>query len=203
MSQLDREQVATLLGVYKGQQPVLIDHPRFRDPLPVKGVSLKDGRIILYCDSEEEEVIPTTPAVEDRAIIFVDGACSGNPGPGGWAHVTQIGAEEWERSGAVCSDTTNQRMEIASATHALQHLIMLKDRYPVKGVIVYSDSKYVIETMKGKWQKNTNLDLWGLLLYAARHFEIEWRHCKGGSDPTQGRCDKLAKAATKSSMSRG
>ncbi len=135
--------------------------------------------------------------------IYTDGACSGNPGPGGWAACLLHGANYKEISGFV-PQTTNQRMEMLAAVKGLQHL---KRRCRVR---LYSDSAYLINAFTqgwiANWQKNgwlnarkqpvANTDLWQQLLELAQKHEIEWIKVKGHSDNKyNNRCDTLARGA--------
>jgi ribonuclease HI len=119
--------------------------------------------------------------------IFTDGACRGNPGPGGWAALLVSGKERKEVSGAEAA-TTNNRMELSAAIHGLG---ALKRRCAVK---LYTDSKYVLQGIT-EWLPNwkargwrtaarqpvKNQDLWQLLDTAAASQDIEWIWVKGHS----------------------
>lgn len=134
--------------------------------------------------------------------IFVDGACSGNPGPGGWAAITRTSKGERERAGGAV-DTTNNRMELTAAIIALEKL---KRR---RRVTLYSDSRYVIDGATkwcDQWRKNgwrtaaktcvKNVDLWERLDAVNRRHRIEWRWVRGHSGhPENERVDQLARAA--------
>lgn len=136
--------------------------------------------------------------------IFADGACSGNPGVGGYAAILRSGGKEKELSG--CQDlTTNNRMELLGVIKALE---ALKKRCKVR---VMTDSMYVVKGMtewiggwvKKKWigsQKKEvlNRDLWERLLGLSKHHEIEWVWIKGhDGHPENERCDLLAKEEIK------
>lgn len=140
--------------------------------------------------------------------IFTDGACSVNPGPGGWAALLVHGGHEKEVSGSE-RYTTNQRMELTAAVNALRLL-----KYPCR-VKLHSDSAYLINAFtKGwieKWQHNgwlnarkapvENRDLWEALLEQSRIHEIEWIKVKGhAGNEGNNRCDQLATAAIKRLM---
>ena len=135
--------------------------------------------------------------------IYTDGACSGNPGPGGWGAVLIYGNHSKEISGSV-ADTTNQRMEMLAAIKALENL-----KYPCR-VQLYSDSAYLVNAFRQgwleRWQKNgwrttkktsvENQDLWQRLLQLTRKHQVEWHKVKGHSDNQyNNRCDKLARSA--------
>lgn len=132
--------------------------------------------------------------------IYTDGACSGNPGPGGWGCVLIYGDQEKELSGFV-PDTTNNRMELLAAIQGLSALKMPCD------VSLFSDSSYLINAfVKGwieKWQINgwktaskqpvENQDLWQELLRLTKLHTIRWNKVKGHADnPYNNRCDALA-----------
>lgn len=136
--------------------------------------------------------------------IWTDGACSGNPGPGGWGAVLRYGDAEKEISGAEAS-TTNNRMELMAVIEALNAL-----KKPTK-VRLHADSKYVLDGVSKwihGWKKNgwktadkkpvKNEDLWRALDAAAARHEIEWKWVKGHSDDVMNeRADALARAAIK------
>ena len=132
--------------------------------------------------------------------IFTDGACSGNPGPGGWGAILRYKTKEKEISGGE-NDTTNNRMELTAFIKALQ---LLKEPCIVKA---YSDSKYLCDAInKGwaeKWQKNNwiksnkkaalNTDLWDTLLKLLEIHKVNLIWVKGhAGHPENERCDKLA-----------
>ena len=87
--------------------------------------------------------------------IYTDGACIGNPGPGGWGVVILNGSQNRFLSGGD-SSTTNNRMEITAVIEALKNV-------DDNDVTIYSDSTYVINTITKGWKKNKNQDLWELL----------------------------------------
>lgn len=131
--------------------------------------------------------------------IFTDGACKGNPGPGGWGALLRMGQHEKELSGAE-SDTTNNRMELTAAIEGLRALI------EPCAVNLYSDSKYVLDGMTKwveGWQRRgwvnaskkpvRNADLWHELIEVAAQHQIEWHWVKGHSGhPENERVDRLA-----------
>lgn len=136
--------------------------------------------------------------------IYTDGACSGNPGPGGWAAILRFGEHEKEISGNM-SETTNNRMELFAVISGLGAL-----KQPCH-VDVYSDSAYVVNAFNedwiGNWQKNgwknakkepvENQDLWKLLLLVIKkHPSVTFHKVPGHADNEyNNRCDALAKAA--------
>ena len=129
--------------------------------------------------------------------IFTDGACSGNPGPGGWGAILRYGDAEKELSGHE-DDTTNNRMELMAVIQALETLTRAVT------VKVYTDSTYVqkgmtewIEGWKAKnWKKVKNVDLWKRLDEAANPHDIEWIWVKGhAGHPENERADDLATSA--------
>jgi ribonuclease HI len=134
--------------------------------------------------------------------IYTDGACRGNPGPGGWAAVLSSGGREKEISGAQIR-TTNNRMELQAVIEALQAL-----KRPVD-VRLYTDSQYVrrgilewLPQWKARGWKTAdkkpvkNQDLWELLEAAAARHRIEWHWIRGHTGiPGNERCDALANAA--------
>ncbi len=137
-----------------------------------------------------------------RVEIYSDGACRGNPGPGGWAATLQYGEHLRELSGAE-AQTTNNRMELTAVISALEAL-----KRPMS-VLVYTDSEYVrrgITEWLRAWKARDwrtadkkpvkNRDLWERLDAAAARHEVEWRWVKGHSGvPGNERVDALANAA--------
>lgn len=134
--------------------------------------------------------------------IYTDGACSGNPGPGGWGAILEYNGTVKELSGGE-AHTTNNRMELTGVIEALKLL-----NQPCE-VDLFSDSKYVIDALsKGwavGWQKNgwikkdkkpaLNADLWEQLLGALARHTVHLHWVKGHSDnPRNNRCDQLAVA---------
>jgi len=132
--------------------------------------------------------------------IYTDGACSGNPGPGGWGAVLRYNGVEKEISGGE-EKTTNNRMEL---TAVIQALLCLKEKCAVE---LYSDSKYVIEALdkgwawgwrKKGWIKSDkkpalNPDLWEMLLNLTMQHEMHYHWVKGHADNKyNNRCDELA-----------
>ncbi len=143
-------------------------------------------------------------------IIYTDGACSGNPGPGGWAAVLRYGAHERVISGSE-DHTTNNRMEMRAAIEALAAL-----KEPVRASI-HTDSAYLSRAFKDgwidRWQRNgwktsgkkavENRDLWLRLLDVMGSHHVEWVKVKGhADDPTNNRVDRLAVEAMREGQSR-
>lgn len=134
--------------------------------------------------------------------IFTDGACKGNPGPGGWGAVIRYGKHEKEISGGD-PDTTNNRMELSATIQALKILIE-----PCK-VKLHTDSRYVIDGITKwihGWQRNgwknaskqpvSNVDLWHDLIEATARHQVEWIWVKGhNGHPENERADRLASDA--------
>ena len=137
--------------------------------------------------------------------LYTDGACSGNPGPGGWGAILEYMGHQREMSGGEAS-TTNNRMELTAVIRGLQ---ALKESCVVE---LYSDSKYVIDGLsKGwaaGWQKKgwiksnkkpaLNPDLWEILLELTARHEMRYHWIKGHAEnPKNNRCDEMAVAEWK------
>ena len=134
--------------------------------------------------------------------IFTDGACKGNPGPGGWGAVLRSGGHEKEIAGSEAA-TTNNRMEMTAVIMALNALKAPSD------VQLYTDSRYVIDGITKwifGWQKNgwknsqkkpvLNADLWQALLDAKKPHKVSWHWVKGhDGHPENERADVLASNA--------
>ena len=135
-----------------------------------------------------------------KVDIFTDGACSGNPGPGGWGAILRYGTKELELSGGEPS-TTNNRMELTAVIEALKKLNQKCD------VTIYTDSKYVCDAIVKRWvyswQSNgwrkadkkpaLNVDLWEQLLKLLDNHTTEFVWLKGhAGHPENERCDQMA-----------
>ena len=140
-----------------------------------------------------------------EVTIYTDGACSGNPGPGGWAAILMAGGVKKELSGGE-RDTTNNRMELMAVIEGLSAL-----KRPCK-VDVYSDSEYVVNAFSQnwieKWIKNgwknsakaevANSDLWKRLIELTSLHDVTFHKVKGHADNEfNNRCDELAVAEWK------
>ena len=145
------------------------------------------------------DTLSQAPVPAEQVIIYTDGACKGNPGPGGWGAWLRSGGHEKELWGGEAV-TTNNRMEL---TAVIQALGALKKRCQV---IIYTDSEYVRKGMTewiGGWQRRgwktadnkpvKNAELWQELQLAVQKHQVEWRWVKGHSgDPGNERADALA-----------
>ncbi len=134
--------------------------------------------------------------------IYTDGACSGNPGPGGWGAILRYGEYEKELSGGE-KETTNNRMELSGVIAALKQL---KEPCIVE---LWSDSKYVIDALEKRWvydwrdngwrkkdkKPALNADLWEILLSEIAKHEVHYHWVKGHAENDfNNRCDALAVA---------
>lgn len=132
--------------------------------------------------------------------IYTDGACSGNPGPGGWGAILRFGGHEKELYGGEPRATTNNRMELMATIRALENLT----RPAI--VRIYTDSTYVrdgITKWLPRWLRNgwltagrqpvKNADLWQQLHTAVQRHQVHWHWVKGhAGDPDNERADRLA-----------
>jgi ribonuclease HI len=135
-----------------------------------------------------------------EAVIYTDGACSGNPGPGGWGAVLRYGGHLKEMHGGEKA-TTNNRMELMAAIRALESLSRPST------VELYTDSKYVLDGITKwlpGWERNgwktsakqpvKNVDLWQRLVAAKQPHKVTWHWVKGhNGDPGNERADELAR----------
>jgi ribonuclease HI len=147
----------------------------------------------------------TETSASRPVTIYTDGACSGNPGPGGWGAILTFGDTERELFGGEKA-TTNNRMELMGAIAALESLTR-----PCP-VVLYTDSQYVQKGIKEwihGWKKRgwkkadgkpvINTDLWQRLDLAAKPHKVDWRWVRGHSgDPMNERADGLARKGTAS-----
>jgi len=142
--------------------------------------------------------------------IYTDGACTGNPGPGGWAAIVLLKNEKKELFGGERL-TTNNRMELIAAIKGLEYCAKQEEKQPsLKHVRIFTDSTYVKEGITvwiNNWEKNNwktadkknvkNIDLWKKLKELTKFNTIDWIWIKGHSNNTMNDlADKLAKRAT-------
>ena len=142
--------------------------------------------------------------------LFTDGACLGNPGPGGWAAILRYQSQTKELVGSE-PETTNNRMELQAAVEGLK---ALRERCQVS---ITTDSQYVkngITTWIHGWKRNgwrtadkkpvKNQDLWQALEEQVARHQVEWHWTKGHADhPENNRCDELATTAARQISGRG
>ena len=155
--------------------------------------------------AEEKERGGAGKSVMKQVTIYTDGACSGNPGPGGWGAVLLYGSHRKEISGGEAS-TTNNRMELTAVIAALS---LLKEPC---GVDLYSDSKYVIDALEKGWARGwkkrgwvksdkkpaLNPDLWEQLLALTNRHQLRYHWVKGHAEnPYNNRCDEMAVAESR------
>jgi ribonuclease HI len=146
---------------------------------------------------------PAKAPGKPEVVIYTDGACSGNPGPGGWAAVLRFGDRDREITGGE-PHTTNQRMELRAAAEGLRAL-----KRPCR-VRLHSDSAYLINCFRQRWYENWirngwmsraktpvgNKDLWEDLIRLNEIHDVDWVKVAGHSgDPLNERCDVLAREA--------
>lgn len=140
-----------------------------------------------------------------QVTIYTDGACSGNPGPGGWGAILEFQGREKELSGGA-AQTTNNRMEL---TAVIEALCALKEPCAID---LYIDSKYVCDAVMQRWvygwrargwvkpdkKPALNADLWQLLLPLLETHSVTWHWVKGHAENEKNnRCDRLAVAQSK------
>jgi ribonuclease HI len=172
---------------------------------PTKAATTKDGATKTGPAKTKKPARPDMPAVEGALEVWTDGACSGNPGPGGWAWATRDGRQD---SGGE-PGTTNQRMEIRAALEAVRALD--------GPLVVVSDSTYVVNCFRDGWWKGwlargwvtsakkpvVSRDLWEPLIAAVNERgDVSFRWTKGHSgDEMNDLVDKLAVEQSKVSAS--
>lgn len=143
--------------------------------------------------------------MSSKVEIYTDGACSGNPGAGGWGAILRYGSAERELSGGE-TETTNNRMELTAVIEALRVLTRPCD------IIIYTDSRYVMDGVT-KWLPNwlrngwctsnkktpvKNIDLWQSLESLIKNHQIKWVWVKGhNGHPENERVDRIARDQAK------
>ena len=159
---------------------------------------------ITSADVETEASAANSPESQEPIVVYTDGACSGNPGRGGWGAVIIVDGKEHPMSGGE-KLTTNNRMELMAAIEALE-AVLEERKWRTRKVCVVSDSQYVkngIQTWIKNWKKNgwrtsnkepvKNKDLWLELDEAVSKLDIEWRWVKGhAGNKYNEMCDRLA-----------
>ncbi len=139
--------------------------------------------------------------------IFADGACSGNPGPGGYGTILRYGKKEKEISG-YCPRSTSNRMELMAVIAGLEALkrpsrirIFTDSNYVFKGITTWINTWLKRDWLNSQKRPVLNRDLWERLLMVSKPHQIEWRWIKGHEGhPENERCDKLAKQAIRENV---
>ena len=164
----------------------------------IPAVDRREGFVLDYTG----KIHPTGGNDVKTVTIYTDGACSGNPGPGGWGTILLYGEHRKEMSGGE-PDTTNNRMELTAVIRGLE---ALKEPCQVE---LYSDSKYVIDALEKGWARSwkargwvkgdkkpaLNPDLWEQLLALCDYHQVNLHWVKGHAEnPYNNRCDELAVA---------
>ncbi len=132
-----------------------------------------------------------------KIIVYTDGSCLGNPGPGGWAWLAlqekNGHLEKTHEASGGESHTTNNRMEMTALARALHYLAEHHSNTPVE---IFSDSNLLVQTVNQGWKKKANLDLWLEIdtLLPRVDFRLTWVKAHH-NDPYNIRCDRLALAA--------
>lgn len=149
----------------------------------------------------------TQTAAQKSVTIYTDGACLGNPGPGGYGALLIFGEHRKELRGGY-RRTTNNRMEIQAAIAGLEALT------EPCSVELYTDSKYVVDAIEKGWAKRwrannwrkakkepaKNPDLWAILLELCEHHQVKFRWVKGhAGQPENERCDEIARTSAQGS----
>jgi ribonuclease HI len=161
---------------------------------------------IVVCDVDHRQAHASSLLGVEQMVIYTDGACSGNPGPGGWAWAIAPGGEPFGSGGE--EQTTNQRMEIQAVLDALQtYSSLADDRGAPMPIEIVSDSTYVVNCFRDnwwvKWERNgwknskkqpvANADLWKPLIQLVTAGDVGFRWVKGHSgDPMNDLVDQLA-----------
>lgn len=194
-------------GMWERQTYSKVCYKVFIEVLRTKGESfLTEGREqAVEAETTAAGATLTTEGAEEEVVLYTDGACSGNPGPGGWAAILRYKGREKVLTGAE-EQTTNNRMELMAVWQGLQSL-----KRPAK-VRVYSDSAYVVNAFEQgwieRWQQNgwrtargtdvENRDLWEAILEEWKRHEVTFIKVRGhADDDLNNRADMLAVTAMK------
>lgn len=139
------------------------------------GAITLNGRV-LAGNEDSSEINPASVGGNsaDRIELWTDGACSGNPGPGGWAYCLIVNGKFATEDAGYAADTTNNRMEMQAVITGLDRLD------PGLRVTVYTDSQLIVDTIQKGWKRKKNCDLWTRLDAAiARHEQVTFQHVRG------------------------
>jgi ribonuclease HI len=160
--------------------------------------------LLALTKSEQGRETPQDILRSGKALLYTDGGAIGNPGPGGYGAVLRYDDDCRRELSGGFRLTTNNRMELMACIKALEAL------KPERSVVLYSDSRYVVDGIRKGWaekwranewqrtseEKAENVDLWARLLELCDQYEIEFRWVKGhAGDPDNERCDQLAREA--------
>lgn len=137
-------------------------------------------------------------------MLFTDGSCLGNPGPGGWACLLRCGLVERELSGAE-ADTTNNRMELRAVIAGLAALtepcdvrVVTDSQYVQRGMTRYLARWATVGWRTSRGEPVANRDLWEALVRESNRHEVTWAWVRGhGASAEQNRCDRLAQSAAR------
>lgn len=142
-----------------------------------------------------------------NVTIYTDGACKGNPGPGGWAALIIWDSDNIEELHGSCKNSTNNQMEMMAIINALRYLEIDTDHGIKYEIDLCSDSKYVLDSIQKGWAKSwkrnnwtksdgstaKNSELWEIMLTLIEKFKINYHWVKGhASNKYNNRCDELA-----------
>jgi len=120
-------------------------------------------------------------------LVYADGSCLGNPGPGGWGVVVRDPKGNVTELNGYAPSTTNNRMELMAAIEGLRATELGSD------VILRSDSQYVVKSMTLNWKRNANQDLWAMLDAETKSRRVRFEWVRGhATDPINNRADELA-----------
>ena len=144
--------------------------------LPKERVHLSGGRPLFQADLPWPLLSVKLKSM--KAEIYTDGSCIGNPGPGGWAFLLRLEKNETRKQGGTVY-TTNNRMELSAVIEGLKWLG--KEHPAIKEITLYSDSSWVVNTMKLNWKRKKNLDLWAELAPLLEGKKITWQWVRGHS----------------------
>lgn len=126
-------------------------------------------------------------------IVYTDGSCIGNPGPGGWAFLVLEKNKIVKKTSGLDYQTTNNRMEM---TALLEALIYLAKNYSKQSIKIFSDSNLLVQTINQGWKKKANQDLWQKIdqFRVSLNYKLEWVKAHH-LDPHNNLCDELAQSA--------
>jgi ribonuclease HI len=199
---MNKEELTKLLTMFIPETELFMEIDGRKLPINSVAADEKDGTgiVVLKPDYKKEATPTEAPSrYGKRLTLWADGACSGNPGPGGWAYVLCDGSSIIHKGAGHLELSTNNKMELIAVIQGLSAAIRHKGVINKQSITIVSDSEYVINGANGKWVTKTNLKEWSDLERTLGNlvgWEITWIREKV-SNACHRWCDQAATTAAK------